>query len=117
SRPLEELKWRSAIFAPLLAKDQPIGVLIFSNSSRERSFRREEILRAEALAHQAAIALENARLFQVVSRSQREWETTFDAMQDSVSLHDTTGKVLRADLDFVLRLIPTATEHMCKYLT
>jgi hypothetical protein len=42
--------------------------------------------------------MENARLFQRVSRSQREWETTFDAMQDSVSVHDTTGKVIRANV-------------------
>ncbi|MEJ2110511.1 MAG: histidine kinase dimerization/phospho-acceptor domain-containing protein, partial [Acidobacteriota bacterium] len=68
------------------------------NESKERKFAREEILRAEALAHQAAIALESARLFQVVSRSQKEWETTFDAMQDCVSVHDTTGKVIRANV-------------------
>ena len=43
-------------------------------------------------------------LFQVVSRSQREWETTFDAMQDCVSVHDTTGKVIRANVALARRL-------------
>ncbi len=105
---MESLGWRAAIFAPLLTKEQSIGVLICSDVSRERKFTDEEILRAETLAHQASIALENARLFQRVSRGQREWETTFDAMQDCVSIHDTTGKVIRANVALArhLRTIP-----------
>ena len=101
---MESLGWRAAIFAPLLTKEQAIGVLVCSDDSRERNFTEEEILRAEMLAHQAAIALENARLFQVVSRSQKSWETTFDAMQDCVSVHDTTGKVIRANVALARRL-------------
>jgi two-component system, NtrC family, sensor kinase len=101
---MEKLGWRAAIFAPLLTKEQAIGVLVCSDDSRERKFTAEEIFRAETLAHQASIALENARLFQRVSRSQREWETTFDAMQDCVSVHDTTGKVIRANVALARRL-------------
>jgi two-component system NtrC family sensor kinase len=101
---IEKLGWRAAIFAPLLTKEQPIGVLVCSDDARERKFTHEEILRAEVLAHQASIAMENARLFQRVSRSQREWETTFDAMQDCVSVHDTTGKVIRANVALARRL-------------
>ncbi len=98
------LGWHAAIFAPLLTKQQAMGVLVCSDDSNDRKFTPEEILRAEALAHQAAIALESARLFQVVSRSQKEWETTFDAMQDSVSVHDTTGKVIRANVALARRM-------------
>jgi two-component system NtrC family sensor kinase len=104
SERMESLGWRAAIFAPLLTKEQAIGVLVCSDDSRERKFTDEEILRAETLAHQAAIALENARLFERVSRSQKEWETTFDAMQDCVSVHDTTGKVIRANVALARRL-------------
>jgi two-component system, NtrC family, sensor kinase len=101
---MESLHWRAAIFAPLLTKEQAIGILVCSDDSRERKFTDEEILRAEALAHQAAIALENAELFRVVSRSQKEWETTFDAMQDCVSVHDPTGRVIRANVALARRL-------------
>ena len=101
---MESLGWRAAIFAPLLAKEQAVGVLVYSDDSRDHKFADEEILRAETLAHQAAIALENARLFQVVSRSQKEWETTFDAMQDCVSVHDTSGKVIRANVALARKL-------------
>ncbi len=101
---MQRLGWRAAIIAPLLTKEQAIGVLVCSDDSRERKFSEEEIRRAETLAHQASIALESARLFQRVSRSQREWETTFDAMQDCVSVHDTTGKVIRANVALARRL-------------
>jgi two-component system NtrC family sensor kinase len=103
SKMMETLGWRSAIFAPLLTKQQAIGVLVCSDDISHRKFMRDEVLRAEALAHQAAIALESARLFRVVSRSRKEWETTFDAMQDCVSVHDTTGKVIRANVALARR--------------
>lgn len=101
---LKAMGWSAALFAPMLYQDQNIGVLICSDDTSEREFAQEEILRAEALAHQAAIALENARLFHVVSRSQKEWETTFDAMQDCVSVHDTTGRVIRANMALARKL-------------
>lgn len=112
---MNALGWRAAIFAPLLTKDQAIGLLVCSDESRERSYTQQEILRAETLAHQAAIALENARLFQVVSQGQKEWETTFDAMQDCVSVHDTTGKVVRANVALARRLKTTPPKVIGKY--
>jgi two-component system NtrC family sensor kinase len=114
-RVMQAMHWRAAIFAPLLAKEQKIGVLICSDESAERTFTEEEISRAETLAHQAAIALENARLFQVVSRSQKEWETTFDAMQDCVSVHDTTGKIIRANVALARRLKTTPPKMIGRF--
>jgi len=109
--------WRAGIFAPLVAvaKEQAIGLLICSNDTSGRTFTPEEISRAETLAHQAAIALENARLFQVVARGQREWESTFDAMQDCVSVHDTSGKIIRANRALARRLGTTPPEVIGKY--
>ena len=106
----EMLKWRSIIIAPLPTQDRIIGVLICSDETARRKFTGNEVLRAEMLAHQAAIALENARLFQAVSRSQQFWETTFDAMQDCVSVHDMAGKIIRANAAFArrLRTVPQA---------
>jgi len=112
---METLGWGAAIFAPLLTKEQSIGVLVCSDDSRARKFTDEEIMRAETLAHQAAIALENARLFQVVARGRTEWETTFDAMQDCVSVHDTTGKVIRANVALARRLQTTPQKVIGRY--
>ncbi|MBP1610394.1 MAG: signal transduction histidine kinase, nitrogen specific, NtrB, partial [Acidobacteria bacterium] len=109
------MPWRAAIYAPLLTKDQSLGVLVCSDDSHERRFTQEQIFRAETLAHQASIALENARLFQVVSRSQKEWETTFDAMQDCVSVHDPNGKAIRANLALARRLKTIPQEVVGRY--
>jgi len=106
---------RAAIAAPLITKEQSLGVLIFTDNRRERPFTAEEILRADALAHQAAIALQNANLFQVVLRSQKEWETTFDAMQDCVSVHDVQGRVLRANVALARRLRTSPRHVIGKY--
>jgi two-component system NtrC family sensor kinase len=111
---MRTMGWRAAIFAPLLAKEQTIGVLIYTDETAERTFTQAEISRAETLAHQAAIALENAQLFQVVSRSRKEWETTFDAMQDCVSVHDTTGKIVRANAALARRLKTTPPKMIGK---
>jgi len=101
---MEDAGWHASIIAPLIAKEQAIGILVFSDNLRERGFTQEELMRAETLAHQAAIAIENARLFQVVRRSQREWETTVDAMQDCVSVHDPGGRLVRANRALARRL-------------
>jgi two-component system, NtrC family, sensor kinase len=104
---MEKMSWKAAIFAPLVYKDQGIGVLVFSHREQVKPFSPEEIFRAETLSHQAAIALENARLFHVVSRSHKEWETTFDAMPDCVSVHDISGRVIRANVALAKRLKTT----------
>ena len=111
---LRRMQWRAAIFVPLITKEESLGVLVCSDDSRERIFTPAQISRAETLAHQAALALENARLFQVVSRSQKEWETTFDALQDCVSVHDRSGTVVRANLALARRLDLTPADVIGK---
>ena len=53
---------RSLLALPLLAGDEAIGVAVLVQSDRQRRFTAEEMQRAQGLAHQAAIAIKNARL-------------------------------------------------------
>ena len=53
---------RSLMALPLVADDQPIGVVILAERERRRRFTPDEVLRAQALALQAAVAIKNARL-------------------------------------------------------
>lgn len=53
---------RSLLALPLVADDQPIGVAVLAQRDRTRRFTAEEVQRATGLAHQAAVALKNARL-------------------------------------------------------
>ncbi|HLZ09763.1 MAG TPA: GAF domain-containing protein, partial [Chloroflexota bacterium] len=53
---------QSVLVLPLFADDQPIGAAILAQRDRIRNFTAEEVQRTAGLAHQAAIALKNARL-------------------------------------------------------
>src|SRR5262249_28957419 len=52
---------RSLLVLPLIADDQPIGAVVLGQRDRIRSFSAEEVQQASGLAHQAAVALKNAR--------------------------------------------------------
>ncbi|MBN1287963.1 MAG: GAF domain-containing protein [Anaerolineae bacterium] len=54
---------RSIMAAPLRARGRPIGVVYVDNRIREGMFDPGELALLEALAHQAGVAIDNARLF------------------------------------------------------
>jgi GAF domain-containing protein len=53
---------RSLLALPLVADDQPIGAVVLARRDRAGGFTAEEVQRTEAIAHQAAVAIKNARL-------------------------------------------------------
>jgi hypothetical protein len=53
---------RSLLALPLVADGQPIGAAVLAQRDRSRTFTREEVQLAQGLAHQAAVAIKNARL-------------------------------------------------------
>jgi PAS domain S-box-containing protein len=90
---------RSWLGVPLLFGDRLIGMI--SLDKKEPGFYTQEHAHlALAFAAQAAIAVENARLFRIVEQGRREWEATFDAMQDAVVLVDRDARILRANRAF-----------------
>jgi uncharacterized domain HDIG len=65
---------RSIICAPLKNKDQLIGVIYVDNRARAGIFQQSDLEMIKAFANQAAVAIENARLFDNLQRSNRELE-------------------------------------------
>ncbi|HLC42697.1 MAG TPA: GAF domain-containing protein, partial [Methylomirabilota bacterium] len=63
----------SSLSAPLIVKDRVIGALSFGDRE-SRAFTTEEIQLAQAFADQAALALENARLFEEATQQRHEAE-------------------------------------------
>jgi signal transduction histidine kinase len=55
----------------------------------------------------AAIALQNARLFAAVARAKREWEATFDALVDGLLICDAAGRIVRTNRALAARLRTT----------
>ena len=70
---IETASFRAVLAVPLLVKDRVVGALAVG-ARAGRVFERTEIDLAQALADQAALALENARLFREATRRRREAE-------------------------------------------
>ena len=92
--------------APLVAGGRTMGAVSLS-SERAGAFGKTELTLVAAVLAQAAIALENARLVELLSSAKREWEKTVDAISQAICIVDAHGTVRRANRVFA-ELIQTA---------
>jgi two-component system NtrC family sensor kinase len=86
---------RSTISIPLF-KDRPLGALNF-DSLQPDAYADKDLEILLPVAKHLSIALENALLFEEISKEKREWERTFDAITDMVWIEDRKGRVLRVN--------------------
>jgi signal transduction histidine kinase len=86
---------RSFLGAPLLDRGGNVrgGLLLGHSAAEQFNKEHEELLLG--LAAQAAVALENARLFQSAEAQTQELDTIFESIADAVSVVDTGGDILR----------------------
>jgi two-component system NtrC family sensor kinase len=89
----------SWIGAPLVAAGRAIGAVAIASERPGRLGPAELVLVTLVLA-QAAIALENARLVELLSSAKREWEKTVDAITQAICIVDAHGTVRRANRVF-----------------
>ena len=73
---LEEAGLRSAVAVPLKARDVVIGVL-YVHSRAPHQFREEDRQLLSALAVQAALAIEQARLYEAATQQAKRWEALY----------------------------------------
>jgi len=68
------LNLRSILCAPLKLKNEIIGVIFVDNRAQAGSFQKEDLEMLSAFADQAAISIDNARLFDRLQASNKELE-------------------------------------------
>jgi len=68
-RALRAIDPKSAITVPLVVDGKTFGALAFVSSASSRRFTDDDLRLAEALAHRAALAIEQARLYRVAQRA------------------------------------------------
>ncbi|MFN2244324.1 MAG: GAF domain-containing protein, partial [Anaerolineae bacterium] len=90
---------RSYAVAPIHVLDEVVGFLCL-DSAQPGFFTQAHADSLRAFADQASLALSNAQLFGTVERAKRDWEETFDAMQDPVSVVDRDHRIVRANRAF-----------------
>ncbi len=84
---------RSILAVPILIKGHLLGVLEAINK-RDGNFSDADMRALEAFASQAAVAIENARLFASLEEERFKLATMFAQMTDGAALTDSSGKVL-----------------------
>ncbi len=95
-----EVDWvRSYAAAPIRVRDRVIGFLN-ADSATPNFYQQEHADRLRAFADQISLALTNAELFRMVAQDRRDWEVTFDAMQDAVAVVDHNQRIVRANRTF-----------------
>jgi two-component system NtrC family sensor kinase len=89
----------SWIGAPLVAAGRTMGAVSLT-AGRPGTFGDNELGLVTTVLAQAAIALENARLVELLSSAKREWEQTVDAISQAICIVDAHGMVRRANRVF-----------------
>src|SRR2546426_326372 len=65
--------------------------------ARGALFNPEDLRLLSTVANHAAVALANARFFEMVRHAKEQWETAFDALHEGIAVVDEGGRVLRAN--------------------
>jgi len=102
----------STISIPLY-HDKILGVFNF-DSRKPANYSERDLDILLPVAKHISIALENALLFQEISREKKEWEKTFDAITDMVWIEDMNRRVIRANRTVLARAGLTSDEAIGK---
>ncbi len=94
--PAAKLGWTDCTLVRLTgANGELAGILCLSG--RTGALNQEDRSFLETMAGHAAMALDNARLFTQIEKSNRHWVEIFDAISDFIVVHDQSDKVLRVN--------------------
>lgn len=84
----------SAMLVPLKARGRILGVLTFINSECNRHHTVEDLALAEDLANRAALAVDNARLYQTEQQIRKAAERTSDLLKRLQSVSESLSQAL-----------------------
>ena len=78
---------KNLICVPILVRgDTPIGAIQVLNKRGDKAFKEDELLFVEQCAHQVALAIDNARLFEKVEKRKRLLETVHKRKDEMISV-------------------------------
>jgi PAS domain S-box-containing protein len=98
-----EMHVAQVLVIPVKGKNSIIGTINLG-LPRRHSYLPEELAFLSSLADQIGLALENLKMFEQVMRSQRQWVSTFDSIEDIIVVHDEAGRVMRTNRALLQRL-------------
>jgi two-component system NtrC family sensor kinase len=87
---------RSCVCLPMFAGDELLGTLTLGSTVPNRFKAADERLLAVVVG-QIVVAIQNARLHDFVRRGKREWERTFDSINDPIAVFNSHGELVRGN--------------------
>jgi PAS domain S-box-containing protein len=91
------LRYRSAIVVPLSARGRTLGVLSLLRFAGEVSYDEQDFAIARDLARRAALAMDNARLFSELRRTESQLEAILTNLSEAVTVQDGSGELVFAN--------------------
>ncbi len=119
---VRQFEFESAMIVPLLARERILGVITFATMESKRHYTPIDLSLAEDLARRAALAVDNARLYQATQKAERnlrkaivilgEQQQQLRALQRLTDLLNqrltNLPGLLQAMIDAICEAIPTA---------
>jgi signal transduction histidine kinase len=93
-----KFKTKAILALPLLVRDKLIGVMEVINRADGAPFNDADVAILEAFAGQAAVAIENARLFESIRQEKEKMSTILAEMTEGTVLLDGAGRIGLANL-------------------
>lgn len=101
---LRHLGLTSALVVPMIARDTAVGAITFIAAESGRRFDERDLELAQELARRAALAIENARLYDAeraarlaAEEAQFRFRTLFEGVPDAILVVDGGGRIVEAN--------------------
>ncbi len=94
----------ATVTIPLKGQRRALGTVVMEDVRIEPGARRDRVERADELGRQLSGAIENVLLLDVVLRSRRELENTFNSLADLVAVSDEQGRLVYMNHAFLERI-------------
>jgi PAS domain S-box-containing protein len=108
---LRKLDLRSYMVVPLVTRGRTLGAISFVSAESGRRYGEADLQLAEELARRAALAVDNARLYEEAQSSRNQLEAILRGVADGITAQDASGKVIYAnDTAAQLSGFPTARD-------
>jgi hypothetical protein len=115
----EKLSVRSVLLIALVREDRPVGMMSLDNPSKTISFTREQQQLARAIGQQAAVAIDNARLYQQAQSERRRAERLVEHSQSiyQVAMAVNSGEDLLLVLEIATQQLAQGTDALNAAIT
>ena len=109
-----QVEFHAVMVAPLLMGRQLVGAIAFMDKDPERQFGKEDLRLLDLFAPQAAVAIENARLFSMERRRAQEQQALLDTLKDLVGQLE-LGTLLHRVLERAVSLLNVTGGELATY--